>query len=60
VLGEAVWVGLYVGVGYYFAGNLQAASSMAIELVGFLAAGSLAVGLIYWLVLAVRADRARE
>ncbi len=57
VLGELVWVCLYLGVGYYFAGNLQAASSMAVELLGFLAAGTLAAGLVWWLVHTLRAEQ---
>lgn len=56
VMGEAVWVGLYLGVGYSFAGNLQAASDMALDLLGFLAAGAVAIGLALWLVALVRAE----
>jgi membrane protein DedA with SNARE-associated domain len=55
--GEAVWVGLYLGLGYGFAGNLQAASDMAVDVLGFLAAGAVALGLAVWLVAAVRAER---
>lgn len=58
VLGETVWVVLYVGLGYAFTGNLEAASSMAVELLGFMAAGAVAVGLAIWLVMTVRAERA--
>jgi membrane-associated protein len=59
VAGEAVWVGLYLGVGYSFAGNLQAASDMALDLLGFLAAGAVAIGLAVWLVAVVRAERGK-
>lgn len=59
VAGEAVWVGLYLGVGYSFAGNLQAASDMALDLLGFLAAGAVAIGLAVWLVSVVRAERGK-
>ena len=45
VLGELVWVGLYVGLGYYFAGNLSEASGMAINVLGFMGAGAVALGL---------------
>jgi membrane-associated protein len=58
VAGETVWVGLYVTLGYVFTGNLQAASSMAVETLGFLAAGAVALGLGAWLVMTLRAERA--
>lgn len=57
VLGELVWVTLYLGVGYYFAGNLEAASSMAVELLGMLAAGTLAAGLTWWLINTLRSEQ---
>lgn len=57
ILGEAVWVGLYIGLGYAFTGNLQAASSMAFEVLGFLAAGAVALGLAVWLAMVLRAER---
>ena len=57
VAGEAVWVSLYVGLGYAFTGNIAAASSMAVSMLGFLAAGAVALGLGAWLVLTVRAER---
>lgn len=59
VLGEACWVGLYVGLGYGFTGNIQAASDMALDLLGFLAAGAIAIGLSVWLVMTVRSESAR-
>lgn len=60
VLGEAVWVGLYVGLGYGFAGNIAAASEMAVNILGMMAAGAVAVGLGAWLVAVVRADRRHD
>ena len=60
VAGEAVWVGLYTGLGYAFTGNIAAASSMAVSMLGFLAAGAVALGLAAWLVMVVRAERERE
>lgn len=57
VAGEAVWVGVYVGVGWSVAGNLSAASSMAVDVLGFLAAGAVALGALVWLVMALRAER---
>lgn len=52
--GEAVWVGLYVLLGRAFAGNLAAASDQAISLLGFLAAGTVALGLGAWLLSLLR------
>lgn len=57
VAGEAVWVGVYVGVGYSVAGNLTAASGMALDVLGFLAAGAVAIGALVWLVMVLRAER---
>lgn len=54
VLGEAVWVTIYVGLGYGFAGNLQAAIDLAGSALGFLAAGAVAVGLGLWLLALAR------
>jgi membrane protein DedA with SNARE-associated domain len=45
VAGEAVWVGLYVGTGLSFAGNLAAAAEAVGNLMGFVFAGALALGL---------------
>ena len=59
VAGEAVWVGLYVGVGWSVAGNLAAASSMAVDVLGFLAAGAVGLGALWWLVSVLRAERGK-
>jgi membrane-associated protein len=56
VLGEAVWVGLYVGLGYTFTGNLEAASAQAVNVLGLLGAGAVALGLGAWLLSRLRAD----
>lgn len=56
IAGEVVWVTLYVGLGYLFTGNLEAASSMAIELLGFLAAGTITIGLAAWLIVTLRSE----
>lgn len=60
VAGEAVWVGLYVGVGRAFTGNLAAASQQAMSLLGFLAAGAVAVGLGAWLLALLRTEHHRH
>lgn len=56
--GEAVWVGVYTGAGYAFGGNLQAAKEFAGSIIGFLAAGAVAVGLGLWLLHLARRDAA--
>lgn len=40
IAGEAVWAGLYVGMGYAFAGNITAASEMLGSALGLVAAGA--------------------
>jgi membrane protein DedA with SNARE-associated domain len=57
--GEAVWVGLYTGIGHVFGGNLQAASAMAGSVLGFLAAGAVALALGWWLAAVLRAEGGR-
>lgn len=47
--GEAIWVGMYVGLGYVFAGSLTAVAEFAADLSGLIAGGVLAVGLGLWL-----------
>lgn len=59
VAGEAVWAGLYVGAGYAFAGNVQAASDMLGSVLGMVAGASAVLILGYWLWAAQRADAAR-
>lgn len=48
--GEAIWVALYVGLGYAFMGNLAAASDMALNVIGVLGATVAAIALGTWLV----------
>ncbi len=57
LLGEAVWVAVYIGAGFTFSGNLTAASGMAFDVLGLLAAGAVALGLGYWLFAVLRAER---
>lgn len=57
--GEAVWCGLYTGLGHVFGGNIEAASAMAGSILGFLAAGAVAAGLGLWLLAVIRAERRR-
>jgi membrane protein DedA with SNARE-associated domain len=49
VAGEAVWAGLYVGTGYGFAGNIQAASDMLGSVLGMVGGAGAVLALGYWL-----------
>ncbi len=60
VAGESVWAGLYVGMGYGFAGNIEAASDMLGSILGFVAAGAAVLILGYWLRSALRAQGAKQ
>lgn len=53
VLGETVWVAVYVGLGLAFGANLQAAADLAGNALGLLAAGAVALGLGAWLLRAL-------
>lgn len=59
-LGEVVWVGLYVGLGLAFTGNLELASGLALRVLGLLGAGAVAVGLGVWLVVTIRTERRED
>lgn len=60
VLGEGIWVGVYLGLGYAFIGNLEAASDMIFSVLGLVTAAAVALGLGAWLIATVRADRSRS
>ncbi len=60
IAGEALWVSLYVGLGYLFTGNIEAASEMAFNFLGLLAAGAVAVALGLWLIAVVRSETGRN
>jgi membrane protein DedA with SNARE-associated domain len=49
VAGEAVWAGLYVGAGYFFGGNIAAASNAIGSLLGMIGGAGAVVVLGYWL-----------
>ena len=59
IAGEAVWCGLYTGLGHVFGGNIQAASALAGSVLGFLAAAAVALGLGLWLLAVIRKERSR-
>jgi membrane-associated protein len=49
VAGEMVWAGVYVGTGYVFAGNVEAASSMIGSALGMIGGTGAVLALGYWL-----------
>jgi membrane-associated protein len=49
VAGEAVWAGLYVGTGYGFAGNVEAASAALGSALGMVGGAGAVLVLGYWL-----------
>ena len=57
IAGEAVWVGLYVGMGRATAGSLEAASSAIGNLLGFVGAGAAVLALGWWLIRSLRNAR---
>lgn len=50
VAGEGVWAGLYVGTGYGFAGNVEAASQALGSALGMIGGAGAVLALGYWLV----------
>ena len=58
VAGELVWAGLYVGMGYSFAGNIEAASDMLGSVLGLLAGVAAVVILGLWVRHALKAQKA--
>lgn len=54
VAGEVVWVALYVGIGYAFGANLEAATELASSTLGLLAALAAVLVLGWWLAGAAR------
>jgi len=56
-MGEAVWVALYVGLGYSLATQIEAVGAILGNLSGALAAGAVTVGLGLWLRAILRAEK---
>ena len=56
VAGEAVWAGLYVGMGYAFADNITAANDMLGSVLGIIAGGAAVLTLGLWLRGVMRAQ----
>ena len=59
ILGESVWVGLYCGLGYGFAGNIQAATDYAGSLLGILAGAAAMAAAAWWLVNSLKQDKSK-
>ena len=55
--GEAVWVGIYVGIGMVFAGNITLVADILGNLSGLLAAIAVALGAVLWLRRSARLHR---
>jgi membrane-associated protein len=58
ILGEIVWVRLYVGLGYTFADNINALSNMLGNASGFITALVAVIGLGWWLMNVAKKSRA--
>ena len=59
VLGETIWVTVYVGLGYGFASQVEAVSDILGSAVGLLAALAVAAAMLVWIRGALKAQKAR-
>jgi membrane-associated protein len=57
IAGETVWAGLYVGTGYSFAGDIEAASQALGSALGMVGGAGAVVVLGYWLFGSARPTR---
>lgn len=60
VSGEVVWCSLYVVMGWYFAGNLSAASDLLGSVLGLVATGAAVLLLGAWLLALARRERGED
>lgn len=60
ILGECVWVSIYIGLGYTFAENLTVASELASSVLGLLAAVAALAGFGWWLFKANKKQRTQS
>lgn len=60
VLGETIWVTIYVGLGYGFASQIEAVSDILGNAVGLLAALAVAAAMVVWIRGALKAQKARR
>ncbi|UWQ15725.1 DedA family protein [Aliiroseovarius sp. M344] len=56
ILGETIWVTLYVGLGYGFAARIESLASLLGNLAGFLVAAVVAAGMFAWIRAVLRAQ----
>ena len=59
VLGEAVWVTVYVGLGYAFASQVATVANVMGNVIGLLAALAVAGAMVWWIAGALKAQKAR-
>lgn len=60
VLGETIWVTIYVGLGYGFASQIEAVSDILGNAVGLLAALAVVGAMVIWIRGALKAQKARR
>ncbi|WP_420397651.1 DedA family protein [Nioella sp.] len=60
VLGETIWVTVYVGLGFAFASQIEAVSDILGNAVGLLAALAVAGAMVVWIRGALKAQKARR
>jgi membrane protein DedA with SNARE-associated domain len=60
VLGETVWVTLYVGLGYVFMDRVATVAEIMGDVIGFLVALVVATGAFFWLRAVMRAHREKS
>ncbi|TBX27723.1 DedA family protein [Nioella sediminis] len=60
VLGETIWVTIYVGLGYGFASQIEAVSDILGNAVGLLAGLAVAAAMAIWIRGALKAQKARR
>ncbi|MEM5474834.1 DedA family protein [Pacificibacter sp. AS14] len=60
ILGEAIWVNLYIWLGFAFAGSLTLVAELVGDVMGLIAALVIAAGAGLWITQVLRAQRAAE
>lgn len=60
VLGEAIWVTVYIGLGYFFAANISTVAEVVGDVVGILAALALAGAMVFWLRHAIKHHKEQD
>lgn len=60
ILGEVIWVTLYVGLGYLFASQVAHVAEVMGDVMGIIAGLAVAGGAIWWIRAALRAQKTRR